>query len=160
MMQRLSLQEKKEINRLPKEDLHCLKSRMLYTKDVNYYLDYLKEQNEIMCMKIHGRKPSLFSNIGFITFNNTTNPKCNTTTPWCARGKNIFDMRYVFIPIHHGLHFTCAVIYMEEMKIECYNWRTDMYCPACSLSCMQGTSQKLYVNTKMSVMKHIFAPLL
>jgi Ulp1 family protease len=30
-------------------------------------------------------------------------------------------MRYIFIPIHHGLHFTCAVIYMEEMKIENYN---------------------------------------
>jgi hypothetical protein len=37
---------------------------MLYTKDVNYYMDYLKEQDETMCMKIHGRKPSLFYNIG------------------------------------------------------------------------------------------------
>jgi hypothetical protein len=72
-------------------------------------------------MKIHGRKPSLFYNIGFITFDNTNNPKCNTTTPRCARGKNILDMRYIFIPIHHGLHFTCVVIYMEEMKIKYYN---------------------------------------
>jgi hypothetical protein len=54
---------------------------MLYTEDVDYYMDYLKEQDEIMCMKIHGRKPSLFYNIGFITFDNTNNPKCNTTTP-------------------------------------------------------------------------------
>ncbi len=30
-------------------------------------------------------------------------------------------MRYIFIPIHHDLHFTCAVIYMEEMKIKYYN---------------------------------------
>ncbi len=30
-------------------------------------------------------------------------------------------MRYIFIPIHHGLHFTCAVIYMEQKKIEYYN---------------------------------------
>ncbi len=44
MMQKLSLQEKEEINQLPKEDLHRLKSRMLYTKDVDYYMDYLKEQ--------------------------------------------------------------------------------------------------------------------
>jgi hypothetical protein len=29
-------------------------------------------------------------------------------------------MRYNFIPIHHGLHFTCAVIYIEQMKIEYY----------------------------------------
>ncbi len=84
-------------------------------------MDYLKEQDDKMCMKIHGRKPSLFFNIGFITFNNTNNPKCNTKTPRCARGKNIFNMRYIFITIHHGLHFTCAVIYMEEMKIEYYN---------------------------------------
>ncbi len=84
-------------------------------------MDYLKKQDEIMCMKIPRRKPSLFSNIGSITFDNTNNPKCNTKTPRCARGKNIFNMRYIFIPIHHGLHFTCAVIYMEEMKIEYYN---------------------------------------
>jgi hypothetical protein len=32
MMQKLSLQEKEEINWLPKEDLYCLKSGMLYTK--------------------------------------------------------------------------------------------------------------------------------
>ncbi len=120
-MQKLSLQEKEEINRLPKEDLHRLKSGMPYTKDINYYMDYLKEQDETMCMKIHRRKPSLFFNIGFITFDNSNNHKCNTKTPRCARGKNIFDMRYIFIPIHHGLQFTCAVIYMEEMKIEYYD---------------------------------------
>ncbi len=121
MMQKLSLQEKEEINRLTKKDLHHLKSGMLYTKDIDYYMDYLKEPDEIMCMKIHGKKPSLFYNIGFITFDNTNNPKCNTMTPRCARGKNVFNMRYICIPIHHGLHFTCAVIYMEQMKIEYYD---------------------------------------
>jgi hypothetical protein len=45
MMQKLSLQEIEEINRVPKEDLHRLKSGMLYTKDVDYYMDYLKEQD-------------------------------------------------------------------------------------------------------------------
>ena len=45
-MQKLSQQEKEEINRLPNEDLHCLKSGMLYTKDVNYYMDYLKQHDE------------------------------------------------------------------------------------------------------------------
>ncbi len=90
MMQKLSQQEKEEINQLPKEDLHCLKSGMLYTKDVDYYMDYLKEQDEIICRKIHRRKPSLFYTIGFVIFNNTNNSKCNTMTPRCARGKNIF----------------------------------------------------------------------
>jgi hypothetical protein len=90
---------------------------MLYTKDINYYMDYLKEQDEIMHVKINGRKPSLFFNIGFITFDNTKNPIFKKKTPRCAREKNIFDMRYILIPIHNGLRFMCAVIYMEEMKI-------------------------------------------
>jgi hypothetical protein len=30
-------------------------------------------------------------------------------------------MRYIFISIHHGLHFTCAVVYMGEMKIKYYD---------------------------------------
>ncbi len=55
MMQKLSLQEKEEINRLPNKDLRRLKSGMLYTKDVDYYMDYLKEQDDEMCMKMHGR---------------------------------------------------------------------------------------------------------
>jgi hypothetical protein len=48
---------------------------MLYTKDIDYYMDYLKEQDEKMYRKIHGRKPFLFYNIDFITYNNTNNPK-------------------------------------------------------------------------------------
>ncbi len=84
-------------------------------------MDYLQEQDEIMCRKIHRRKPSLFYKIGFITFNTTNNPKCITIKPRCAREKNIFNMRYIFIPIHNGLHFMCAVIYMEQKKIEYYN---------------------------------------
>jgi hypothetical protein len=43
MMQKLSLQEKEEINQLPKEDLHHLKSRKMYTKDIDYYMAYLQE---------------------------------------------------------------------------------------------------------------------
>jgi hypothetical protein len=48
-------------------------------------------------------------------------PKCRTTTPRCARGKNIFYKKFIFIPIYHGLHFTRTVIYMEQMKIKYYN---------------------------------------
>ncbi len=84
-------------------------------------MDYLQEQDKIMCRKLHGRKQSLFKNTSFIKFNTTNNPKCMTITPRGARGETIFDMRYIFIPIHHGLHFTCAVIYMEQKKIEYYD---------------------------------------
>jgi hypothetical protein len=58
---------------------------MMYIKDIDYYMDYLQDQDEIMCRKIHGRKPSLFYKISFITFDNTNNPKCNTMTPRCTR---------------------------------------------------------------------------
>ncbi len=85
-------------------------------------MDYLQEQDEIMCKKVHGRKPSLVYEISFIKFDTKNNPQCRTTTPRCARGKNIFDMRYIFIPrIHQGMHFTCAVIYMEHKKIKYYH---------------------------------------
>ncbi len=70
-----------------------------------------------MCRKTHKRKPSLFYNIGFIVFDTTNNPKYKNKTKVCARGKNIFDMRYIFIPIHHGLHFMCADIYMELLGL-------------------------------------------
>jgi hypothetical protein len=113
MMQKLPFQETEEINGLPKEDLHCLKFGMLYTKDINYYMDYLQEQDEIINAR---KKPSLFYNIGFITFDTANKPKCITTKPRCARGKIIFNMRYIFIPIHHGWNFTSAVIYMEQKK--------------------------------------------
>jgi Ulp1 family protease len=94
---------------------------MLYRKDIDYYKNYLQEQDEIMRRELNGSKPSLFYNIGSITFDTTNNPKCITTTPRCAGGENIFDMRYIFIPIPHGLHFMCAVIYMEQKKIKYYN---------------------------------------
>ncbi len=164
MIQKLSLQEKGEINQLPKEDLHRLKSRMLYKKGANYYMDSLQEQDEIMWGKIHGRKPSLFYNIGFITFNNANNPKCNTTTPRCARGKNIFDMRYILIPIHHGLHFTCAVIHMEQMKIKyydslCYDNVTRLGCTH-KVKMQEDTLQVLkdYLQNKHMKDKHIDLP--
>jgi hypothetical protein len=41
MMQKLSQQEKEKIYWLPKVDLHHLKFGMLYTKDIDYYIDYL-----------------------------------------------------------------------------------------------------------------------
>jgi hypothetical protein len=121
MIQELSLQEKERSIDIQKKINSISSLECCIQKDVDYYIDYLKEQDKIMCMKIRGRKPSPFYNIGFITFDNTNNLKCNTTTSRCARGKNIFDMRYIFILIHHGLQFTCAVIYMEQMKIEYYD---------------------------------------
>ncbi len=86
-MQKLSQQEKEEFNQLPKEDLHPLKLGMLYTKDIYYYMDYLKEQDEIMCRKLHRRKPSLYYTIGFITFNTTNNPKVEQQHQGVLEGK-------------------------------------------------------------------------
>ncbi len=74
MMQKLTQQEKEEINQLPREDLHHPQLQMLNTKDIDYYMDYLQEQDEIMCKKVHGRKPSLLYKIGFIKFDTKNNP--------------------------------------------------------------------------------------
>ncbi len=71
-------------------------------------------------MKTQGRKPSLFFNIGFITLTIQMTPNVTQKHQGVLEGKK-FDMRYIFIPIHHGLHFTCAVIYMEGMKIKYYD---------------------------------------
>jgi hypothetical protein len=50
-------------------------------------MDYLKEQDDKMCMKILGRKPFMFFNIGFITFDNTNNPKCNKKSQSALEGR-------------------------------------------------------------------------
>jgi hypothetical protein len=86
MTQKLAQQEREEINQIPKEDLHLLQLQMMNTKDINNYMDYLQEQDEIMCKKVHGRKPSLLYKIGFIQFDTKNNPQCRTTIPRCARG--------------------------------------------------------------------------
>ncbi len=84
-------------------------------------MDYLQEQDAIICNKVTGRKLSLFYKIGFIKYNTKNYLQCRTTTPRCAREEKIFKMRYIFIPIHQGMHYTCAVIYMGEKKIKYYN---------------------------------------
>jgi hypothetical protein len=103
-----STQEKEEINRLPKDDLRHLQLYMLNTKDINYYMDYLQEQDAIMCNKVSWRKPSLFYKVGFIKYNTKNNPQCRTTTPRCARGENIFKMRYLYTnPPRHTFYMCC-----------------------------------------------------
>ncbi len=121
MMQKLTQQEIEETIKY-QETIYIVSSlECCIQMAIDYYMDYLQEKDAIICRKLHGRKPSLFYNIGFITFHTTNNPQCITTTPRCARGKNIFDMRYIFTPIHQCLHFTCAVIYMEQKKIKYYD---------------------------------------
>ncbi len=36
-------------------------------------------------------------------------------------GGDIFKTKYIFIPIHQGKHFTCAVIYMQDKQIMYYD---------------------------------------
>ena len=38
-----------------------------------------------------------------------------------ARHDKIFDMEYIFIPIHRVNHYTCAVIYMKERRVKYYD---------------------------------------
>ncbi len=86
---------------------------MLYTKDI---MDYLQEQDEIMCRKIYGRKSSLFYKIGFITFDNTNNHKCNTTTP---HQKQYYVPYYLSIVLILSIKYAFGIISMFFTLVRC-----------------------------------------
>ncbi len=44
-----------------------------------------------------------------------------------ARHDKIFDMEYIFIPIHQGNHYTCTVIYMKERRVKYYDSLVSIY---------------------------------
>jgi hypothetical protein len=78
-------------------------------------MDYLQEQDEIMCRKLHRRKPSLFYNIGFITFHTTNNPKCISTTPMCARGKKHLQYEvYLYTNPLRLAFYVCSYLHGTE----------------------------------------------
>jgi hypothetical protein len=88
---------------------------MLYTKDVKYYMDYLQEKDEILCRKLHGRKPSLFYSIGFIKLDTKNNPQCITTTQRCARGNNLQYEVYLYTnPPRLAFYVCCYLNGTEE----------------------------------------------
>jgi len=101
---------------------------------INYFLkNYLAKRDEMLCAKQLGRKRSHFFNSFFIQTmfdEKNNNPKLRgkynykNVKHWGRKvpGKNIFDLKYIFIPINlDNLHWTSAVIFMEEKKIQYFD---------------------------------------
>jgi hypothetical protein len=74
-----------------------------------------------MCKVEPGKKPSMFYELEFIYFDKEPQPQYMESKKMRARRDKIFDMEYIFIPIHRGNHYTCAVISMKERRIKYYN---------------------------------------
>ena len=85
-----------------------------------YLTRFLSQQDEKLCEKDPTRSKSVYypyflhnyyvvSTDKYI-YRNVRNYSKRNKVP----GGDIFKTKYIFIPIHQGKHFTCAVIYMQD----------------------------------------------
>ena len=101
---------------------------------INYFLkNCLAKYDEISCDKQPGRKRSHFFNSFFVQTmldEKNDNPKLRgkynykNVKRWGRKvpGKDIFNLKYIFIPINlDNMHWTSAVIFMEEKKIQYFD---------------------------------------
>lgn len=101
---------------------------------ISYFLkNCLSKRDEMLCTKDLNRKRSHFFNSFFVQSlfdEKNANPSkqgvynYKNVKRWSKKvpGKDIFNLRYVFCPINlNNSHWTCAVIFMEEKKIQYYD---------------------------------------
>ena len=101
---------------------------------INYYLKIcLAKRDEMLCAKQPGRKRSHFFSSFFVQTmfdEKNKDPKLrgkynyNNVKRWGRKvpGKDIFNLKYIVVPINLGnLHWTSAVIFMEEKKIQYFD---------------------------------------
>lgn len=101
---------------------------------INYFLkNCLAKRDEILCEKQPGRKRSHFFNSFFVQtmFDEKNNDsrlrgKYNykNVKRWSKKvpGKDIFNLKYIVCPINlENVHWTSAVIFMEEKRIQYYD---------------------------------------
>jgi Ulp1 family protease len=75
-----------------------------------------------MCKEKQRRKPSLFYDFEFIFFDNNHQPQYDESTRRSsAKSNDIFEMKYILIPIRNENHCMCVVISIEEKKIDNFN---------------------------------------
>lgn len=101
-----------------REQLERLEKKKITDRNIEEYIMYLRERDEDMCRRNTREKASIFKSLGFIAFDKNARPKMYEEKR-SKKDECIFDMKYVFIPIDVGGHFTCVVVYMEERRI-CY----------------------------------------
>jgi len=101
---------------------------------INYFLkNCLASRDEKLCSKQTGRKRSHFFNSFFVQTmfdEKNTNPalrgKYNykNVKRWSKKvpGKDVFNLKYIFVPINlDNVHWTSACIFMELKKIQYYD---------------------------------------
>ncbi len=120
-MKKPTTNKEEEINKLTRKDFERLLKGCLNGNDISSYMAFLKKRDNNMCKVEPGKKPSMFYNLEFICFDKERRPQCRESKRMRARHDKIFDMEYIFIPIHRGNHYTCAVIYMKERRVKYYN---------------------------------------
>jgi len=106
--------------------------RWINDEIINYFLkNCLAKRDELLCSTQPGRKRSHFFNSYFVQTmfdDKNSHPakrgryNYNNVKRWSKKvpGKDIFNLRYIVCPINlDNMHWTSAVIYMEDKKI-CY----------------------------------------
>lgn len=101
---------------------------------INYFLKTcLAKSDEMLCSKQPGRKRSHFFNSFFVQTmfdEKNNNPKLRgkynykNVKRWGRKvpGKDIFNLKYIVMPINlDNMHWTSAVIFMEEKKIQYFD---------------------------------------
>ncbi len=80
--------------------------------EIDAYTEFFSRRYEMR------EKASQFYDVGFVKLDINKGPQLKETRK-LKKGKHIFDMKYLFIPINVGSHYTCVVVYMEDKRI-CY----------------------------------------
>ncbi|KAL7468672.1 hypothetical protein ACHAXS_010029 [Conticribra weissflogii] len=108
--------------------------RWINDEIINYFLkNCLAKRDELLCSTQPGRKRSHFFNSYFVQTmfdDKNVNPakrgkyNYNNVKRWSKKvpGKDIFNLKYVVCPINlDNMHWTSAVMFMEERKIRYYD---------------------------------------
>jgi hypothetical protein len=89
--------------------------------EISWFMDFLKQWNDNVC-KENGSTPSLFYKFEFIKINKNNEPQCHESSGGIiAKHNDIFEMKYIFIPIQIGRHYMLVVIYLAPCKIHYHN---------------------------------------
>jgi hypothetical protein len=83
-----------------------------------YLTRFLSHQDEKLCEKDPTRSKSVYYPYFLDNYYDVKTEEYIYRNVWNyskkAPGGDIFKTKYIFIPIHQGKHFTCAVSYMQD----------------------------------------------
>jgi len=110
------------------QDLSKLREDSINMDIIQVYLTrFLSHQDEKLCEKDPTRSKSVYYPYFLHNYYDVSTDKYiyrnvrNHSKRNIVPGGDIFKTKYIFIPIHQGKHFTCAVIYMQDKQIMYYD---------------------------------------